>query len=218
MTSGSSTSRSCSSSRATRRSGCGTSPTAAGPGATPSQLSDGRGRQERPAIALLPDGRPVVAWQAATGSAVEVLVWVSGGGAPTAVSLPGKVITPPNAADSRSARYPASLFPDLAVLPDAVVVSWQDNRNDPDPLWTGHLDPGGMTDNDPTGVVDGDTTPVEPKTDPDRWEPMVSVRRLDGTTLVLAHPRRTAGLTGPSATPPSAPQPTAPWPVPGTAG
>ncbi|MDT7572567.1 MAG: hypothetical protein QOE05_2741, partial [Actinomycetota bacterium] len=48
----------------------------------PQRLSDGRGRQERPAIALLPDGRPIVAWQAATGSAVEVLVWVMGDAAP----------------------------------------------------------------------------------------------------------------------------------------
>jgi hypothetical protein len=145
----------------------------------PQRLSDGRGRQERPAIALLPDGRPVVAWQAATGSAVEVLVWISGEGAPAVVSLPGKVITPPNPADSRSARYPASLFPDLAVLPDAVVVSWQDNRNDPDPLWTGHLDPEGMGDNDPTGIT---PTTIAPKTDPDTWEPMVSVRRLDASS------------------------------------
>jgi hypothetical protein len=146
---------------------------------SPQRLSDGRGRQERPAIALLPDGRPVVAWQAATGSAVEVLVWIAGEGAPAVVSLPGKVITPPNPADSRSARYPASLFPDLAVLADAVVVSWQDNRNDPDPLWTGHLDPAGSTDNDPTGVT---PSTIAPKTDPDLWEPMVAVRSLTGAT------------------------------------
>jgi hypothetical protein len=143
------------------------------------RLSDGRGRQERPAIALLPDGRPVVAWQAATGSAVEVLVWTSGEGAPAVVSLPGKVITAPNATDSRSARYPASLFPDLAVLTDAVVVSWQDNRNDPDPLWTGHLDPDGIGSNDPTGVTPNDPGP---KTDPDMWEPMVAVRQLAGSS------------------------------------
>jgi hypothetical protein len=146
---------------------------------TPQRLSDGRGRQERVALALLPDGRPVVAWQASTGSAVEVLVWWAGDAAPAVVSLPGKVITPPNAADSRSARYPASLFPDLAVLRDAVVVSWQDNRNDPDPLWTGHLDPQGIGSNDPTGVTPNDPGP---KTDPDRWEPMVAVRPLDGST------------------------------------
>ncbi|MCU1591459.1 MAG: hypothetical protein JWP11_2715 [Frankiales bacterium] len=131
-------------------------------------LSDGQGRQERPAIGLLPDGRPVVAWQAATGSAVEILVWAPGDTAPTVLSNTGKVITPPNPADTRSARYPASLFPDIAVLADAVVVSWQDNRNDPDPGWTGHLTPPGTT------AVAG--------TDPDAWEPMVSVRRLDATT------------------------------------
>jgi hypothetical protein len=150
----------------------------------PQRLSDGNGRQERPALALLPDGRPVVAWQAATGSAVEVLVWISGAGAPAIVSLPGKVITPPNATDSRSAHYPASLFPDLAVLPEAVVVSWQDNRNDPDPLWTGHFVPARTAtdfpqDNDPTGELPDLS---EPATDPDTWEPMVSVRRLAGST------------------------------------
>ncbi|MCW2571217.1 MAG: hypothetical protein JWO88_1275 [Frankiales bacterium] len=135
---------------------------------TAQRLSDGRGRQERPALALLPDGRPVVAWQAATGSAVEVLVWTSGDDAPAVVSLPGKVITPPNPEDTRSARYPASLFPDLAVLPDAVVVCWQDNRNDADPLWTGHQELPGAT--------------AVAKTDPDGWEPMVAIRRLPGTT------------------------------------
>jgi hypothetical protein len=134
----------------------------------PRPISDGRGRQERPAIAILPDGRPVVAWQAATGSAVEVLVWAFGDAAPTMVSNTGKVITPPNPTDTRSARYPASLFPDIAVLPDALAVSWQDNRNDPDPLWTGHLTPPGST------AVAG--------TDPDSWEPMVAVRRLDSAT------------------------------------
>jgi hypothetical protein len=151
--------------------------------AAPQRLSDGRGRQERPAIALLPDGRPVVAWQAATGSAVEVLVWTAGDGAPSVVSLPGKVVTPPDPADSRSASYPASLFPDLAVLADALVVSWQDNRNDPDPGWTGHFVPARtatdfVQDNDPTKAVPNLS---EPQTDPDSWEPMVSVRRLDGT-------------------------------------
>jgi hypothetical protein len=135
---------------------------------TAQRLSDGRGRQERPALALLPDGSPVVAWQAATGSAVEVLVWASGDEAPAVVSLPGKVITPPNPEDTRSARYPASLFPDVAVLPDAVVVSWQDNRNDADPLWTGHQELPGAT--------------AVAKTDPDGWEPMVAIRRLPAAT------------------------------------
>jgi hypothetical protein len=133
----------------------------------PVRISDGRGRQERPVIAITPTG-PVIAWQAATGGAVEVMTWMPSDGRAMIVSDVGKVISPPNAADSRSARYPASLFPDLAVLPDAVVVSWQDNRNDPDPLWTGHLVPPGST--------------AGPTSDPDAWEPMVSVRRLDTST------------------------------------
>jgi hypothetical protein len=145
----------------------------------PQRLSDGRGRQERPAIGLLADGRPVVAWQAATGSAVEVLAWVQGDPAPAALSLAGKTIVPPNPADTRSARYPASLFPDIAVLPDAVVVSWQDDRNDPDPLWTGHLVPPGST--------------AGPTSDPDAWEPMVAVRRLPES--VWSAPVRVAPTT-----------------------
>jgi hypothetical protein len=132
----------------------------------PTRLSDGRGRQERPAIALLADGRPVVAWQAATGSAIEVLAWIQGDSAPAVLSAQGKTITPPDPVDSRSARYPASLFPDIAVLADAVVVSWQDDRNDPNPLWTGTMPPPG------SAAAKG--------TDPDAWEPMVAVRRLSG--------------------------------------
>jgi hypothetical protein len=54
------------------------------------------------------------------------------------------------------------------VLPDAVVVSWQDNRNDADPLWTGQQQLPGTTGPAPT--------------DPDAWEPMVAVRRHDTST------------------------------------
>ena len=133
------------------------------------RLSDGRGRQERVALALLPDGTPVVAWQAATGSAVDVHAVVVGvDSAPVNVSAAGKVVDPGSPADTRSARFPASLFPDVAVLPDGTaVVSWQDDRHDPDPLFTGHT-----------------PTPPEPQhggTDPDAWEPMVATRK-PGTT------------------------------------
>jgi hypothetical protein len=160
------------------------------------RLSDGRGRQERPAIALLPDGRPVVAWQAATGSAVEVLAWTQGETAPAVLSLAGKVIKAPTPDDSRSARYPASLFPDIAVLPDAVVVSWQDNRNDVDPGWTGHNVPARaateqFADNDPSHTLPDLS---EPRTDPDGWEPMVSVRPLGASAW--STPIRVAPGTG----------------------
>lgn len=131
------------------------------------RVSDGRGRQERVALALAPAG-PVLAWQAATGSAVDVLVQAMGvDRVPVNVSTMGKQVDPGTPADTRTAIFPASLFPDLAVLPDgSVAVAWQDDRHDPDPLWTGHTPPPGQ--------------PQHGGTDPDAWEPMVAVRRTGG--------------------------------------
>jgi hypothetical protein len=59
------------------------------------------------------------------------------------------------------------LYPALAVTAHGqVVVAWQDNRFDPDPLWTGHTPvPGGS----PSG------------TDPDNWQILASVRAPGGT-------------------------------------
>jgi hypothetical protein len=158
------------------------------------RLSDGRGRQERVSLALHPDGLPVVAWQAATGSAVDVLVMVVGVDAkPVNVSAPGKVVDPGTPLDTRTARFPASLFPDLAVLDDGtVVVTWQDNRHDPDPLFTGHTPPPGE--------------PQSGGTDPDAWEPMVATRRTTSWTAPVrvapradragCHPSVAAGEDG----------------------
>ena len=129
------------------------------------RLSDGRGRQERVALTLRPDGVPVVAWQAATGAAVDVLAIVVGvDSAPVNVSAPGKVVDPGQPTDTRTAHFPASLFPDVTAAPDGtVVVTWQDNRHDPDPLFTGHMPAPGQ--------------PQSGGTDPDSWEPMVATRR-----------------------------------------
>jgi hypothetical protein len=64
---------------------------------------------------------------------------------------------PGQADDTRSARYPASVLPAVAVAPDgSVAVAWQDNRTDIDPLWTGSATAAG--------------------TNPDNWQIQVAVR------------------------------------------
>ena len=80
------------------------------------------------------------------------------------VSAAGKVIDAGNrAADARSPRYPASLFPSVTAGPDGrVVVAWLDNRFDPDPLWTGHTPPAGQ--------------PASGGTHPDNWQILAAVR------------------------------------------
>lgn len=132
------------------------------------RITAGPTRDERPAVALL-SGMPVVAWQsndpAHSGGAFEVVVRV-GAGEPVAVSVPGKIVDPGNTVDDRSARYPASLFPRLAVTPAGVFVVWQDDRTDPDPLFTGHL-----------SIVEGE---APDGTDPDNWEVLAAVRTSSG--------------------------------------
>jgi hypothetical protein len=134
----------------------------------PVQLSDGKGRAVHPAIALLKNGYPVVAWADNGGGAFDVLVRVVGvDKAAVNVSAPGKVTAAGTPDDARSPRYPASLFPSLTVgLDRRIVVAWQDNRYDADPLWTGHTPPAGQS---PTG-----------NTDPDNWQIMSSVRSATG--------------------------------------
>src|SRR5262249_11341963 len=51
----------------------------------------------------------------------------------------------------------------IAVTPKGdIAIAWQDNRFDPDPLWTGHTPPAGEA---PSG-----------NTDPDNWEILTAVR------------------------------------------
>jgi hypothetical protein len=65
--------------------------------------------------------------------------------------------------DSRSPRYSASVWPAVAVAPDGrAVVAWQDDRDDPDPLWTGTADGGAGTN-------------------PDDWQIMIAARNASGT-------------------------------------
>src|SRR5262249_4942616 len=82
---------------------------------------------------------------------------------PVNVSAPGKVVDAGSTLDSRSPRFPASLFPSIAVTSRGdIAIAWQDNRFDPDPLWTGHTPPAGQ--------------PASGNTDPDNWEILVSSR------------------------------------------
>lgn len=109
------------------------------------------GRAEHPAIALTADGAPAVAWQEIRAdSAFDVYVQVLGhDDAPLNLSAEAKSVAAATPLDTRSARYPASVWPTLAVSPAGVIaVAWQDNRHDPDPLWTGQTASGEGTDPD----------------------------------------------------------------------
>ncbi|MFC5268205.1 CehA/McbA family metallohydrolase [Kribbella qitaiheensis] len=132
------------------------------------QLSDGKGRAIHPALALL-KGNPVVAWADNGGGAFDVLVRVVGvDKAAVNVSAPGKITAAGTPDDARSPRYPASLIPSVTVgLDRRIVVGWQDNRYDADPLWTGHTPPAGES---PSG-----------NTDPDNWQIMTAVRQALGS-------------------------------------
>ncbi len=144
------------------------------------RVSTSSGRSERPAIALDPTDprRPWIAWtdngSLATGAfgtgqaAFDVLV-SRGSGTPVNLSAHGKTTGPGLPADSRSARWAASLHPSVTVRPDGgVVVGWQDNRFDPHPLWTGATPPAGSTSGGDQSL-------------PDAWEPMAAVREPGGT-------------------------------------
>ncbi|HEY2552102.1 MAG TPA: sialidase family protein [Streptosporangiaceae bacterium] len=131
------------------------------------QLSDstGTGLAIHPAIALLDAGHPVVSWADNSAGAFDVFALVVGiDQAPVNISAAGKVIDPGNrAADARSPRFPASLFPSVTVTGDRrIVVAWQDDRFDADPLWTGHTPPPGQ--------------PASGGTDPDNWQILASSR------------------------------------------
>ncbi len=100
------------------------------------------GRAERPDLALLGDAWPVVVWQEiGPNRAFDVMVQRLGvDAAPRNLSGEDKVIAAPNAYDTRSARYPASVWPRVAVGSEGqIAVAFSDNRNDPDPNWTGSL-------------------------------------------------------------------------------
>ena len=109
------------------------------------------GRAEHPAIAVTPSAEAVVVWQEIrAGEPFDVYAQVLGRDAePINLSRSGKSIQAAHPLDTRSARYPASVWPQVAVASDGrIAVGWQDNRTDPDPLWTGQSLTGEGTDPD----------------------------------------------------------------------
>ena len=127
--------------------------------------STGTGLAIHPAISLLDGEHPVVAWADNSAGAFDVFAQVIGiDQVPVNISAAGKVIDPGDrAADARSPRFPASLYPSVTVTGDRrIVAAWQDDRFDPDPLWTGHTPPAGQ--------------PASGGTDPDNWQVLASTR------------------------------------------
>lgn len=109
------------------------------------------GRSEQPVIALTADGLPALAWrEISAGNPFDVMFQVIGRDAePVNLSREGKSVNPATILDTRSARYPASVWPSLTVKDDgSIAVAWQDNRTDADPLWTGAFPSGEGTDPD----------------------------------------------------------------------
>ncbi|HEY1075423.1 MAG TPA: CehA/McbA family metallohydrolase [Fontimonas sp.] len=124
------------------------------------------GRAEHPDLNLSAEHGLVVVWQEIReGAPFDVwLQRVDDGDDAENLSNAGKTIAAANLLDSRSARYPASVWPRITGSADGrLAVSWQDNRNDVDPLWTGV-------------VFSGEGT------DPDDWQIAVRTLPPDGAT------------------------------------
>ncbi|MES2489803.1 MAG: CehA/McbA family metallohydrolase [Pseudomonadota bacterium] len=125
-----------------------------------------KGRAEHPDLALQANGAPIVVWQEiSAGNPFDVMMQRVGGDAqPLNLSRDGKSFHAANAFDSRSALYPASVWPVVSVSSDGrAAVAWQDNRTDRDPLWTGGA-----------GYGEG--------TDPDNWQIMLRTLAPSATT------------------------------------
>jgi len=122
------------------------------------QLRAIAGRAEHPILALTAYGLPLVVWQEiSAGYPFDVMAQIVGvDPQPLNLSRAGKSFHAADLIDTRSALYPASVWPTVTVADDGrMAVGWQDDRTDKDPLWTGGL-----------GYTDG--------TDPDNWQVMVS--------------------------------------------
>lgn len=128
------------------------------------------GRAEHPVIAVGPDHKPVIAW-AEIRPGLPFDVWaqkLDADAAPLNVSGAGKIFGAPTPLDSRSAVYPASVWPALAAAADGrLALTWQDNRSDIDPLFTG-------------AAAYGDGT------DPDNWQIQIATRAANGTSWTAA--------------------------------
>ncbi|MES0872646.1 CehA/McbA family metallohydrolase [Sinimarinibacterium thermocellulolyticum] len=112
------------------------------------------GRAMHPDVALAADGRAHVVWQQIrAGEPFDVWYTILDADGrladPINLSRDGKEIVAASGLDARSARYPASVRPAIAIGADDVpLIAWQDNRFDIDPLWTGQAGSGEGTDPD----------------------------------------------------------------------
>ena len=138
------------------------------------QVSASTARALRPDIALVAASQPVVVWEDNSGGAFDVLARVIGAdAAPVNLSASGKTVMAANPYDTRSARYPASVSPKVAVRADGVIaVAWQDNRLDADAGWTGH-------DTAVASITSG-KQPQAAGTQTDDWEILAAVRGASG--------------------------------------
>ncbi|MFI4978833.1 MAG: hypothetical protein ACHQIO_00620 [Nevskiales bacterium] len=109
------------------------------------------GRAEHPSIATDGNGRVMVAWQE-IGNGVPFDVWaqlINIDAEPVNLSAPNKTFAEASPLDTRSARYPASVWPTVAASSTGeFAVAWEDDREDKDPLWTGGYPYGSGTDPD----------------------------------------------------------------------
>jgi hypothetical protein len=106
------------------------------------------GRALHPDVAFY-QGQPVFVWEEiSAGNPFDVLAKIGESGSVMNLSRTGKTIMAASAADTRSSRYPASVWPSVAAQGDKLVVTFQDNRTDIDPLWTGSVQNGEGTDPD----------------------------------------------------------------------
>jgi hypothetical protein len=130
-------------------------------------------RSEKPALVIPKDSDiPMIAWQeifngtsngvTAPSDATGFDVFVAQGSGTVStgsvsfssvknISITGKsAYKAQDPSDTRAARYWASVRPSLALAETTgeIALAYQDNRNDPDPLWTGATGTGDSHDND----------------------------------------------------------------------
>jgi hypothetical protein len=134
------------------------------------QLRSIAGRAEKPDLAILSDTTPVIVWQEIRAEQpFDVFLQHLGTDAdPINISRAGKSFNAATPDDTRSALYPASIWPKVAVRADGLIaVAFHDNRTDIDPGWTGQ-----------TFVGDG--------TEVDNWQIRVISRPTNGSFSALA--------------------------------
>lgn len=124
-------------------------------------LSSGAARVQHPDLAALPGGEVAVVWQDLEAGVFDIRYWDSASGAAIDLSHEGKQVQAPSPVDTRSALWPTSIRPAIVAWADGTLaVGWQDNRSDPNPLFTGT-----------SPLLQEELTPVDaPETSPDDWE------------------------------------------------